>query len=263
MKLNVRPLIASIQNKEKILKEAKLLKKDVETISSVSGFSIGFGTWKAFSTKKEKIEETKVENEEGFRQISFIGMRSYTDRAGADGAEWKIDLNAQMPTFSQRKVPFANEFDYSLYLNLATVEKKITVQEAARFTDLAAIWGIIPEGDVEQEAKELADKLAKSQNISLTCEFKVLPGAFEPMLPVLARTAKSQKLISLALGKAMPRWSDHALRRNIAERSQLYGELWNAYLNDKDIPGVAQSLCGYCISIASEKGSKVTGESRA
>ncbi len=51
-------------------------------------------------------------------------MRSYTDRAGADGTEWKIDLNAEMPSFSQRKVPFANEFDYSLYLNHTTVEKK-------------------------------------------------------------------------------------------------------------------------------------------
>jgi hypothetical protein len=240
LKLDVRPLIASIQGKEKILKGAKLLKKDVETISRVSGFSIGFGNWKAFSTKKEKIEESRVENEDGFRQISFMGMRSYTDRAGADGAEWKIDLNAQMPSFSQRKVPFANEFDYSLYLNLTTVEKKVTLQEAARFTDLAAIWGIIPEGDVETEAKDLADKVAKSQNITLTCEFKVSPNALEPMLPVLARTAKNQKLIALALGKAMPRWSDHALRRNITDRAQVYGELWNAYLNDKDIPSVAQ-----------------------
>lgn len=262
LKLNVRPLIASIQNKEKILKDAKLLKKDIETISKVSGFSIGFGKWKAFSNKKETIEETKVENEDGFRQIGFMGMRSYTDRAGADGAEWKIDLNAQMPTFSQRKVPFANEFDYSLYLNLTTTEKKVTLQEAARFTDLAAIWGIISEGDVELEAKELADKVGKSQNITLTCEFKVLPGAFEPMLPALARTSQNQKLISLALGKAMPRWSDHVLRRNIAERAQFYGDLWNAYLNDKDAPGVAQVYADTAFRLLQKKDSALAKAER-
>ncbi len=77
------------------------------------------------------------------------------------------------------------------------------------------------------------------------------------MLPVLARTATNQKLVSLALGKAMPRWSDHALRKNITERAQLYGELWNTYLNDKDSPGVAQNYADVASRLLQKKEAKL------
>ncbi|MFM7852316.1 MAG: hypothetical protein ACKO96_10485, partial [Flammeovirgaceae bacterium] len=185
----------------------------------------------AGSSKKTSIKTEEQEDQSGFKKISYQGNRYYGEEAFGDGVNWKIDLNAQMSAFSQNKVPFANEFDYGFYLGYEWKENKLNFNECAHFTDLAAIWGIIPTEKIESEAQRLANELKTRRNIKLSCEIKVKAEAFEVILPALAKSSKRQDIIALALGKSMPRWGDYKTRKDIALRTQVYGALWKSYLS--------------------------------
>lgn len=236
LKMNADALIQSHQNNEGILSNVKFNKTDVKEVIHSTGFSLGIGKWTAGSSKKISIKTEEQEDQSGFKKISYQGNRYYAEEAFGDGVNWKIDLNAQMSAFSQNKVPFANEFDYGFYVGYEWKENKLNFNECAHFTDLAAIWGIIPVEKIESEAQRLADELKTRRNIKLSCEIKVKAEAFEMILPGLAKSSKRQDFIAVALGKSMPRWGDYKTRKDIALRTQVYSALWKSYLSELDDP---------------------------
>ncbi|MBI3219079.1 MAG: hypothetical protein HYZ44_06185 [Bacteroidetes bacterium] len=236
LKMNADALIQSHQNNEGILSNVKFIKTDVKEVIRSTGFSLGIGKWTAGSTKKITIKTEEQEDQAGYKKISYQGNRYYGEEAFGDGVNWKIDLNAQMSAFSQNKAPFANEFDYGFYVGYEWKENKLNFNECAHFTDLAAIWGIIPAEKIASEAQRLADELKNRRDIKLSCEIKVKAEAFEMILPALAKSSKRQDIIALALGKSMPRWGDYKTRKDIALRTQVYGALWKSYLSKLDTP---------------------------
>jgi hypothetical protein len=141
-----------------------------------------------------------------------------------------------MTAFSQNQIPFANEFDYGFYLGYEWTERRLELNECAHFTDLAAIWGIIPESEIDKEAQRLFKELKDFSDIKLSCEIKINAGAFEPLLPALAKSFKNLDTVAIALGKSMPRWGDYKTRKDISSRTQTYGVLWKSYLSEGDDP---------------------------
>jgi hypothetical protein len=229
LKMNVRALVHSLPN-------ATFIKTKSLTIVNSTGFSIGFGEWTAGSDKKTEIKKIEQEDQSGHKKISYEGNRSYSEKVFGDGVNWKIDLNAEMTAFSQNLIPFANEFEYGFYLGYEWTEKKLALDECAHFTDLAAIWGIIPESKIDQEAQRLFTELRDFRDIKLSCEIKINAGAFEPILPALTKSFKNQDIVALALGKSMPRWGNYKTRKDISLRTQTYGALWKSYLTEKVDP---------------------------
>jgi hypothetical protein len=229
LKMDVKALIGSLPN-------ATFIKTKSLTIINATGFSIGFGKWTAGSDKKTEIKKIEQEDQSGHKKISYEGNRSYTEKVFGDGVNWKIDLNAEMTAFSQNLIPFANEFDYGFYLGYEWTEKKLALDECAHFTDLAAIWSIIPESKIDQEAQRLFTELKDFREIKLSCEIKINAGAFEPILPALTKSFKNQDIVAFALGKSMPRWGNYKTRKDISLRTQTYGALWKSYLTEKDDP---------------------------
>jgi hypothetical protein len=236
LKRDVKPLIASILSKEGILTDAKFVQKEVTEKIQSSGFSIGFGKWAASSNKKIAIKEEEQLNEKGDYKLAYEGKRSYSEKAGGDGVQWKIDLDAEMNTFSPHPVPYANEFDYGLYLSKEWTEKRVAMSEVARITDQAAVWGIIQEGAVESEAEKIYEVIKDIKNVIFSCEMKIAALAFEPMLAALVSASQNTNVMASALAKAMPRWADYAVRSNITLRTQYYSQLWKAYLADGSSP---------------------------
>jgi len=229
LKMDVKALIGSLPN-------ATFINTKSLTTINATGFSIGFGKWTAGSDKKTEIKKIEQEDQSGHKKISYEGNRSYSEKVFGDGVNWKIDLNAEMTAFSQNLIPFANEFDYGFYLGYEWTEKKLALDECAHFTDLAAIWGIIPESKIDQEAQRLFTGLKDFRDIKLSCEIKINAGAFEPILPALTKSFKNQDIVALALGKSMPRWGNYKTRKDISLRTQTYGALWKSYLTEKDDP---------------------------
>jgi hypothetical protein len=236
LKMNVKPLIDSIRRTESVLKNPEFIMTDILKVITSSGFSIGFGKWTAGSDKKTEIKKIEQEDQSGHKKISYKGNRSYSEDVFGDGVKWKIDLNAEMTAFSQHLIPFANEFDYGFYLGFEWTEKILALDECAHFTDLAAIWGIIPESKIDAEAQRLYAELKDFREIKLSCEIKINAGAFEPILPALTKSFKNQDIVAFALGKSMPRWGNYKTRKDISVRTQTYGALWKSYLTEKDDP---------------------------
>lgn len=236
LKRDAKPLILSVLNQEGILTDAKFVQNEITEKIHSSGFSIGFGKWTASNKKKIAIKEEEQLNEKGDYKLAYEGKRSYSEKAGGDSVQWKIDLDAEMKTFSPHPVPYANEFDYGLYLNKEWVEKRVTMSEVERITDQAAVWGILPEGAVEIEAEKIYEVIKDARNVTYSCEMKIASLAFEPMLPALVSASQSTTMMATALAKAMPRWANYAVRSNITLRTQYYSQLWKAYLADGSNP---------------------------
>lgn len=236
LKRDVKPLITSILKDEGILSDATFVQKEISERIHSSGFSIGFGKWTAGNEKKVAIKEEEQLNEKGDYKLAYEGRRSYSEKAGGDSVQWKLDLAAEMKAFSPHPVPYANEFDYGLYVSKEWVEKKVTLREVARMTDQAAVWGILREGAVESEAQKILDAIKDARNVTFSCEMKIEAQAFEPMLPALVAASQRTSVFATALAKAMPRWGNYSVRNNINQRTQYYVQLWKTYLAYGDSP---------------------------
>ncbi len=228
LKMKVDTLQDSVRKKENLLKNATFLNTDILEVNSTTGFSIGFGKWKASTEKDRKFKIIEQENETGKRKVAYDSKRSYTDAAFNDSRKRNIDLCAETPDFTSSDL--ANAFDYSLFLGWQQQEKKISSGKLAKFLDMACVWGIIPEPIIEEKTREWTTELRNTRNVQLSCEFRIDHLGFEMMLRALAKFCKEEKLVAKALAKALPPWDAYVGRNDIKNRTELYAPLWLEYL---------------------------------
>lgn len=207
--------------------------QDSTSIKSSWGFNLGFGNWSALSSNYSELEFIEVRNANGARKLSTIGMKGYKDTIGSDKRNYYINFEAEMPEFvDANNTPKVSDFALSLSVVHVLETKKLSQNEAFETIDNAAVWGIIPFDEIDEQAKQLKDTLSKATNIKIINSLNISAEVFPDILKVVA--AGDSRLLAKSLAAALPRVSRLPQgRANPSVREQLYTDLLEGFVTGK------------------------------
>ena len=212
----------------------RFLSQKTDIIESAFGFSLGFGSWSALSQDFKKTTFVERENLHGNTQASLIGARGYKAKWGGDEWESYLDFDASMDEFSITTEPTANEFDFALNLALSRKEDRVTEDVLHKMIDSAAVWNIIPAGNISSLNRRMLDKYNGLIDVTFRHSITINNEAFSSLLPLLATIDNNR--FSKSLAAALP-WRDgfNDARMTPLIRIYLYAQTMNYYLNDDDV----------------------------
>ena len=211
------------------------------------GISMGIGKYKVGSKSSKEIETTeqfKLVNNEKIKKVALKAIKKYEEQGdlGGFGTDYWVAFNANMEEFKEE--PTMGDFDFGLAFFLDHREGVLKNSEKEKFRsimDMAVLWNIIAEKDLENRSQELWELLNTkngAKDIVFSFRLNFTADAFELLRPDLSNLLTHQKdrnlsLISEAYGKAMPYLENSKFRNNIELRSKAYGKLWHEYFKSE------------------------------
>ena len=204
------------------------------TIKQAFGFNLGFGNWEAMS--RDYSDVTFVENRDAQKRLklSMMGARGYKSYWGEDNKNFFIDFDAVMPNYSDSKIPTADEFEYALNISHLREEDNLTKRELFGVVESASVWGIVPQGELDDTVEELWEDLEGSRNIKIIRTMTLQHELFLKLLPQMADHNPEDFAISLAASlSSVDRGREEVkeVRNSLYLRRKLYFPLCLAVLD--------------------------------
>jgi hypothetical protein len=238
LKANTKVLIdhVLINPKSAILKKVVFLSVDIKKQQHSRGFTIGLGNWVAGDKTTASMTVTKRQSEEGM-QVNYDGRRSFEDKVGKSKRRWRVDFNAGMSKISNQRLPLANEFDYSLYLNYEWEEKKFNSRDLASFLDFCRVWNIINEGQFHALLGKLDKELKNASALTYACHNTYPSDVFISIINTIATAtdAVAHADFYLSLGASLPYWEPFSIRMDPDKRAVHYAAAWKEFLLTESI----------------------------
>lgn len=232
--MKVDRLIVAYYDGDNRMEEVTFLEKSVIEKTHSWGFSLGLGKWKATDTIDESIKVIKEANQDGSK-VAYEAKKSFSNFLGQTGTSHRVDFNAAMDNYTPGYEPLASALDYSLFLDYTYTEKVLKRPELNQFLDLARIWQALPSADFKEVGDKVYSTIKDLKNITLKCELKFNPIAFESLVPVLNSLSNRTDIIASSLGKAMLYWEKYEVRKDPESRGRYYGPLWQFYFDNPDL----------------------------
>lgn len=168
------------------------------TIKHAFGFNLGFGSWKAMSKGYSEIEFIENRDVQNRKQLSMLGIKGYKSTWGKDSRDFFVDFDAVMPNYSNSSVPKASEFEYALNLSHLREEARLDKDELFGVVENASIWGVVPQGELEETVNELWRDIEGSSEIKLVRSMTIKHELFLKLLPLMARFNSEKYAVALA-----------------------------------------------------------------
>ena len=206
------------------------------TIKNAFGFNLGFGSWKALSKGYSEIRFIEHRDTQNRKQLSMLGVKGYKSSIGKDSRDFFVDFDAVMPNFSNSSVPTANEFEYALNISHFREEAKLDKGELFDVVENASVWGIIPQGELEETVDELWRDIKGARKVKVVRTMTIKHELFLNLLPLMTSFDSGKFAAALAsalspLGKAQKEVKE--VRNSLYLRDKLYSPICLAFLDSK------------------------------
>ena len=257
-----------LMSTEKLLSEAAsgndvTLSKYLRTQSTnrrrAWGFAFGLGNYKiggsdskTFNSEINIQYNNQNQTEKTFK-INYQVARGYQEKGslGGNSIQWLGAVNAQMSKFELK--PTMDQFAYNITLDFDHLEKKIKSSDKTTLLSLldkASAWDIINDNELDSQATTLLGELTKAGDASdVTFSFKlnITPEGFNYIKSswlYLLRTNPTANLVALsqAFGSNMPYLAGYPYRDTLDKKTDLYGQVWQAYFANEGFGTGVQSL---------------------
>ncbi len=230
LKKNISPILEKARREpdsivlEDYLHESRVLR--VRTL----GFSLGIGPWKALDRDTLKDDLITQTNFAGDVRLAYLGSRSFFGKGfDSETVSFTVDFRAEMPTFRAPGSATTSDFDFALALDYAWNEaRSLTQGDLEEILDSALVWNIIQRHQVEEIRERLGPRIRNHEESKIALSLKFPVEQFGRLRKWL-RTDLAGDRIYLALGRAMPYWSQSQYRTDVELRKKLYAPLWKAY----------------------------------
>jgi hypothetical protein len=152
-----------------------------------------------------------------------------------DTVKWSADFNAEMASFARD--PLVSHFSLGVHLLWEQTIDHLSETDVDVLLDAAVLWGVMTQLDAATVRPQLVARAGRScdASVQMTIADRGPRTAFRTILASLDRAPG----IATALGAAMPWQAGSIGRTHVAVRRNLYGPLWQAYL---DRPAMSPSL---------------------
>ena len=189
------------------------------------GFTLAFGKWATLGgTDLKQMRRIQRFDVQGRVQESYLGARGYKGSWAGESFEWKVDLKADMKSYTSE--PRVNDFSFGMHLAWVATQRKLSEAELDQWLDMATIWGAVNAGTVAAVKDRLAAAIDREAQISMQM---VVPNAvMRSVLPRLATMAAEE--YAGALAAAMPWMKGSPARTDVSRRRAVYEPLWAAAL---------------------------------
>lgn len=206
------------------------------TIKHAFGFNLGFGSWKVMSKDYSEIEFIENIDAQNRKQLSMLGVRGYKSTWGKDSRDFFVDFDAVMPNYSNSPVPTASEFEYALNVSHLREEARLDKGELFGVVENASVWGIVPQGELEETVNELWLDIDGASEIKLVRTMTIKHQLFLKLLPLMASFDSEKFAVSLAAALSpvgRGREEVKEVRNSLYLRKKLYTPICLAFLDGK------------------------------
>jgi hypothetical protein len=189
---------------------------DSRTVASDSsfGFSLALGKWSVGSTTSFDAKTTTETNIAGEQRVSLDGRNSYTANWLGAAETYFTDLSAAMSAFAAR--PLLGAFTFGLHLSW-TWQQPPSPLLATRWSDLAAVWGLLPPADAKSlptqgagEVAAIAELVLSDAGVRALAAAAAAPGAWNAAW-------------AWAIAAALPPIPEPPFRTTVQDRQRIYG----------------------------------------
>jgi hypothetical protein len=233
---NLQPTLTAIMNaRPGVTLQRFLNEKSVERKQSW-GFTLGIGKWFSIAgTDSRTIRPVVRRDFQDRRQESYLGLRGYEGHWMNDTVKWSADFNAEMATFAHD--PLVSHFALGIHLLWEQTTNHLSETDVDVLLDAAVLWGVMTQLDAATLRPQLVAQAGRpcEASVQMTIADRGPRTAFRTMLASLDHAPR----IAMALGAAMPWQAGSIGRTHVAVRRNLYGPLWQRYL---DAPEMSPSL---------------------
>lgn len=204
------------------------------TIKHAFGLNLGFGSWEAAGQDYSNITFIENRDAQNRKQLSMLGVKGYKSSWGDDNRNFFIDFDAVMPDYSESSVPTADQFEYALNISHLREEASLTKRELFGVVENASVWGIVPQGGLDETVEELWGSLEHSSNVKLVRTMTIKHDLFLSLLPLMANYTPENFAPSLAAALSpvdKVRKEVEEVRNSLHLRKMLYSPLCLALLD--------------------------------
>jgi hypothetical protein len=233
LRFNPSGLLDDMRNKKISYTLHSFLEQTVLTISQSFGFGIKISDVVNLSSKDYSDQKISTQiNFAGCPQIKVDYTQGYKWQLGKNKGAWLGDFSAAMPNFSATPTPYAKDFNFSLLMEMITINPNMQLQ---KYLDEGALWGCVREQDIAG----LKQKYIALQGKSVSTDTK-LSFNNNALMQLLQRIAlygwsgENIKYMALAMAASMTQLDGYQWRASPSVRQQTYYPLWLSFLTNYD-----------------------------
>ncbi len=189
---------------------------------------------KDYSTRKRFIRTNLTQN----KQVLIDNTAGYTWSLGKAQGSWMGELCGTMANFSKQTIPTADEFDFSLTLNMIEKDSNMSLNDFKSYMDTAVLWNVMK----QDEANEFISKYSSSDIIGqeVWIEHKLIFSE-NTLKAIIAQVATNGwnnfniDTFCFAMAASMSYLPDFRLRASKQERQNTYAGAWKSFIQNHEL----------------------------
>lgn len=197
-------------------------------------FNMSILSSKDYSTEKRFIRTNLTQN----KQVLIDNTAGYTWSLGKAQGSWMGELCGTMANFSKQVIPTADEFDFSLTLNMIEKDNKMSLNDFKSYLDTAVLWNVIKQDEVSGFIRkyEGADFVGKEVLIEHKLIFpENTLKAIIAQVGMIGWNNFNIDSFCFAMAASMSYLPDFRLRTTKQDRQNTYAGAWKTFIQNSDL----------------------------
>ncbi|MEX6686299.1 hypothetical protein QTN47_02270 [Danxiaibacter flavus] len=197
-------------------------------------FNMSIISSKDYSTRKRFIRTNLTQN----KQVLIDNTAGYTWSLGKAQGSWMGELCGTMANFSKQVIPTADEFDFSLTLNMIQKDNKMSLNDFKSYLDTAVLWSIMKQEDANAFANKYAGSEIIGQEVWIEHKLIFPDNTLKLILQQIDIIGWSNINIDtfcFAMAASMSYLPDFVLRASKQERQNTYAGAWKTFIQNHEL----------------------------